>query len=125
MTAARRGSRSERNSPASCPRRTIRSSASNASPISATRSCTCGLRATSRTSTRTRSGSRRHEQVAPVLAEDGLEQLLLRGEVVVEKPVRDARLLGDVPDPARVVALPREDTDGGIEQQPALLLLGD
>jgi len=44
---------------------------------------------------------------------------------VVEQPVGDAGLLGDVADPARVVALAGEDTDGGVENQPPLLLLRD
>jgi hypothetical protein len=36
---------------------------------------------------------------------------------VVEEPVRDAGLLGDLADPARVKALAREHADGGIENQ--------
>ncbi len=39
-----------------------------------------------------------HEH-APVLAEDRLERLVLRREVVVEQAVRDPGLLGDVTDP--------------------------
>ena len=124
----------------------------NAWPSSSTFVCTCGLRPISRTSTRTRSGSRRHERsriaatwpscsrgwlvrlldpaerlehVAPRVAEDRLEHLVLRLEVVVEQAVRDARLLGDVADAARVVAAAREDADGGVEDLPPLLLLRD
>ena len=44
---------------------------------------------------------------------------------MVEQPVRDPGLLGDVADAARVVALAGEHLDGGGEDQPALLLLGD
>ena len=39
------------------------------------------------------------DQFAPVLAEDRLQHLVLRGEVVVQEPVRDAGLLRDVADP--------------------------
>ena len=60
----------------------------------------------------------------PRLAEDRLEHLFLRAEVVIEQPVRDARLLGDVADARGVVALAREDADGRVEDQPALLLRG-
>src|SRR5581483_10481758 len=38
------------------------------------------------------------EQYRPMLAEDRLEHLVLRREVVVEQTVRDARLLCDVAD---------------------------
>ena len=62
------------------------------------------------------------EQLAPVLAEDGLEHGLLGREVVVEEPVRDARLLGDVADAGGVVAVAGEDADGGVEDEAALLL---
>ena len=61
-------------------------------------------------------------QNAPVLVEDGLENLILRLEVVVEEPVRDACLLGDVADAARVVPLPREDAHGGLEELTAFVL---
>ena len=64
------------------------------------------------------------EQLAEVLAEDGLEHLLLRGEVVVEEAVRDPGFGGDVADPRTVVAAPGEDPHGGIENELALLLLG-
>jgi hypothetical protein len=65
----------------------------------------------------------RLDQRAPGLAEDGEEHLLLRAEVVVEQPVCDACLLGDVADAARVVALAREDPHRRLEEQPALFLL--
>ena len=63
----------------------------------------------------------RLEQLAPVLAKDGLQHLFLRLEVVIQQPVRDPRLLGDISDAARVVALGREDTDGRIEDHAALV----
>ena len=63
------------------------------------------------------------EHVAPRLAEDRLEQLFLRTEVVVEQPVRDTRFLGDVADAAGVVALAREDAHGRVEDEPPLVLL--
>jgi hypothetical protein len=44
---------------------------------------------------------------------------------VVEEAVRHARLLGDVADASAVVALPREDTDGRLEQPSPLVLLSD
>jgi hypothetical protein len=40
---------------------------------------------------------------------------------VVEEPVRDSRLLGDVTDPRGVIALAREDADGRVEDEPALV----
>jgi hypothetical protein len=40
---------------------------------------------------------------------------------VVEEPVRDARLLGDVGDAARVVALRGEHADGRIEDHATLV----
>ena len=67
----------------------------------------------------------RLEHVAPRVAEDRLEHLVLRLEVVVEEAVRDAGLLGDVADAARVVAAAREHADGGVEDLPPLLLLRD
>ena len=65
------------------------------------------------------------QQLGPRLAEDRLEHVLLRLEVVVDEPVRDARLLGDVADAGRVVALLGERPDGGVEDLPPLLLRGD
>ncbi len=40
---------------------------------------------------------------------------------MVQEPVRDARLLGDVADPGRVVAVASEDPHGRREDQPALV----
>jgi hypothetical protein len=51
-----------------------------------------------------------------------LEQVILETEVVVDEPVRDARLLGDVENAARVVAGPREDRDRRAQDQPPFLL---
>ena len=62
------------------------------------------------------------EQLAPVLAEERREHLLLGGEVVVEQAVRDAGLLGDVADARGVVAVAGEDADGGVDDQAPLLL---
>ena len=62
------------------------------------------------------------EQLAPVLAEHGLEHLVLRGEVVVQQSVGDARLLGDVADPRRVEAASSEHTHGGVENPLTRLL---
>src|SRR5207237_4062987 len=67
----------------------------------------------------------RVEELRPRLAEDDLEELVLRGEVVVQETVRHARLLGDVAHAARMEALAREDANGGVADQPALLLLRD
>ena len=67
----------------------------------------------------------RLEDVAPRVAEHRLQHLLLGGEVVVQETVGDAGLLGDVADPAVVVAASGEDPDRRVEQEPALLLLGD
>ena len=62
------------------------------------------------------------EELAPVLAEDRLQDLVLRREVVVEQPVRHARLLRDVPHPRGVEAAAGEDANGGVEDLPPLLL---
>ena len=70
-------------------------------------------------------GAEAFEQLAEVLAEDRLEHLLLRGEVVVEEAVRDTGFGGDVPDARAVVAAARKDTHGGIEDELALLFLSD
>jgi len=67
----------------------------------------------------------RLEHIAPGVPEHGLQHLVLRLEVVVEEPVGDARLLGDVADPAVVVAAAREHADGGVEEQAPFLLLRD
>ena len=65
----------------------------------------------------------RLEHPRPRAPEDRLEQILLRPEVVVDEPVGDAGLLGDVRDAARVVAGPREDRDRRPQDQPPLLPL--
>ena len=44
---------------------------------------------------------------------------------MVDEPVRDAGLLGDVADARRVVALLGERPHGGVEYLPPLLLRGD
>ena len=64
----------------------------------------------------------RSTSTVPRLAEDRLQHLVLRREVVVEEAVRDARLLGDVADARRVVALAREHTHGRVEDQTPLPL---
>src|SRR5215210_4180621 len=55
------------------------------------------------------------EHLRPRVAEDRLEQLFLRLEVVVDEAVGDTGLLGDVSDPRRVEATAREDLDGRFE----------
>src|SRR5262249_61777614 len=65
----------------------------------------------------------RIEHLAPGLAEDRLEQLVLRAEVVVQQAVRDPGLLGDVSDARLVIPLPREDTHGRVEDETPLVLL--
>src|SRR5581483_1130311 len=55
----------------------------------------------------------------PRLAEDRLEHVLLRAEVVVQQAMRDARLLGDVADTRSVEPLPREDADRGPHEIPS------
>ena len=61
------------------------------------------------------------DELAPVLAEDRVQHLLLGREVVVEKPVRDAGLHRDVPHSRAVVAVPREHADRRIEDELALV----
>ena len=53
------------------------------------------------------------------------EHVVLRGEVVVEETVRDAGVLGDVADARAVVAVLGEDADRGVEDELALVRLGD
>src|SRR6476619_820067 len=65
-------------------------------------------------------GAHRIEHVPPGLAKDGLEQLFLGAEVVIQQAVRNAGLLRDVTDAAGVVALAREDTHGRVENEPTL-----
>jgi hypothetical protein len=42
---------------------------------------------------------------------------------VVQQPVGDTRFLRDVADPGRVIALAREDANGCVEDEPALVFL--
>ena len=53
----------------------------------------------------------RGEQQRPALGEELVHHLVLGAEVVVDEPVGDAGLVGDVGDAARVVALAGEDAD--------------
>ena len=143
-------SRSRRGTlPVCWPRAMIRWIASIGFTSSPMRCWISALRAISRTSTRVTSGCTRQppsrrcrdtlellacglvrrldlvdlrEQVAPRLAEDRVEHLVLRGEVVVEQSVRDARLLGDVTDARGVEALVREHPDGRVENETPFLL---
>jgi alpha-methylacyl-CoA racemase len=61
-----------------------------------------------------------HED-APVLAEDRLEDLVLRREVVIQQAVCDPGLLRDVADARGVESLAREDADGRVEDHTTLL----
>jgi len=61
------------------------------------------------------------DEQAPVLAEDRLEDFVLRREVVVQQAMRDAGFLGDVADARRVKSLSREDADGCVEDQTPFL----
>ena len=61
------------------------------------------------------------EHHVPALEEQRVEDLLLGGEVVVDEPVGDARLIGDVRHAAGVKPLAREHPHGGVEDHPALL----
>ena len=63
----------------------------------------------------------RREHQLPALEEQRVEHLVLGLEVVVDEPVGDAGLVGDVRDAAGVEALAREDADGRVEDQPALV----
>jgi hypothetical protein len=63
----------------------------------------------------------RVEHDLPALDEQLVEDLLLRIEVVVDEPVRDAGLVGHVGDAAVMEPLPREDGDGCIEDETALV----
>ena len=62
------------------------------------------------------------DEEAPVLAEHLLEHLVLGAEIVVEETVRDAGLLGDVADAARMEPLAREDAHGRNEELPPFVL---
>ena len=57
---------------------------------------------------------RRQEQ-RPALGEELVHHLVLRAEVVVDEPIGDARLVGDVGNAARVVALAREHPHGRVQ----------
>ena len=63
------------------------------------------------------------DEAAPARLEDGLEQLILVLEVVVDEPVGDARLARHVRDAAAVVALAREHLDRGAQDGAAALTL--
>src|SRR6266545_570496 len=60
----------------------------------------------------------------PHLPEDRLEDGVFRLEVVVDEPVGDACLLGNVAHAAGVVTLPRERADSCVENLATPLLLG-
>ncbi len=57
----------------------------------------------------------RGQEQRPPLGEELVHHLVLRAEVVVDEPVGDACLVGDVGDAARVVALAREHADGRVQ----------
>ena len=57
----------------------------------------------------------RRQQQRPALDEELVEHLVLGVEVVVDEPVGDARLAGDVGDAAGVEALAGEDADRRVE----------
>ena len=63
----------------------------------------------------------RLEQHVPALEEQRVEHLVLGLEVVVDEPVGDARLVGDVRHAAGVEALAREHAHRGVEDDPALV----
>ena len=63
----------------------------------------------------------RLQQDVPALQEQRVQHLVLGLEVVVDEPVGDARLVGDVRHAAGVEALAREDAHGGVEDQPPLV----
>ena len=58
---------------------------------------------------------------APALEEQRVEHLVLGAEVVVDEPVGDARLVGDVRHAAGMEALAREHAHRGVEDDPALV----
>ena len=62
------------------------------------------------------------DELTPVLAEDRVQHLFLGREVVVEEPVRDARLRCDVCHSRAVVAVAREHADSRSEDELALVL---
>ena len=63
----------------------------------------------------------RLEHDVPALEEQRVEHLVLGLEVVVDEPVGDARLVGDVRYPAGVEALAREHADRGVQDHPPLV----
>ena len=63
----------------------------------------------------------RGQHHVPALQEQRVEDLLLGGEVVVDEPVGDAGLVGDVRHAAGVKALAREHADRRVEDHPALV----
>ena len=63
----------------------------------------------------------RVEQDVPALEEQRVQHLVLGLEVVVDEPVGDARLVGDVRHAARVEALAREHAHRGVEDDPPLV----
>jgi hypothetical protein len=63
----------------------------------------------------------RVDHQAPALEEQGVQDLVLGLEVVVDQPVGDARLVGDVGHPARVEPLAREHSYGGVEDDAPLV----
>ena len=63
----------------------------------------------------------RAQQQRPALDEELVQDLVLGAEVVIDEPVGDAGLVGDVGDPGRVEALAGEDADRGVEDLAALV----
>ena len=63
----------------------------------------------------------RRQQQRPALDEELVQDLVLGAEVVVDEPVGDAGLVGDVGDAGRVEALAGEDADRGVEDLAALV----
>ena len=63
----------------------------------------------------------RGQQQRPALGEELVQDLVLGLEVVVDEPVGDAGLVGDVGDPAGVKALAGEHADRRVEDLAALV----
>ena len=63
----------------------------------------------------------RAQKQRPALDEELVEDLVLGAEVVVDEPVGDAGLVGDVGDAGRVEALAGEDADRRVEDLAALV----
>ena len=70
-------------------------------------------------------GAKAGDELAPVLDEDRPQDVVLRREVVIEEPVRDARVLCDITDAGFVVPVLREHANGSVEDARALVLRGD